>query len=268
MPFVKFGGLKFLEAAHVKDFVAAIRLLDNTLDEVAWYRLLRLHDGIGPARARTLLQQLDRGEVDGPAAHAEAVAAAPAISRVALAATLDALATARGQRRIGDRATACLDLLRPLLTARYPDSVVRIADLERLVAAAASAPDLGAFVAELTLDPPASTGDLAGPPHLDDDYLVLSTVHSAKGLEWPIVHVMHLVDGAFPADMALDHRAGSGRGATTVLRGGDQGRRRAVALRAAADAAPPACPRRQAQLRADQPVPGRRRPWPPSMSRI
>ena len=114
-------------------------------------------------------------------AHDEAVAAAPAISRVALAATLDALSTARGQRRIGDRAAACLRLLRPLLTARYPDSVVRLADLDRLVAAAASAPDLGAFVAELTLDPPVSTGDLAGPPHLDDDYLVLSTVHSAKG---------------------------------------------------------------------------------------
>ena len=68
VPFVKFGGLKFLEAAHVKDFVAAIRLLDNTLDEVAWYRLLRLHDGIGPARARALLQQLDGGDIDEPAA--------------------------------------------------------------------------------------------------------------------------------------------------------------------------------------------------------
>ncbi len=208
IPFVKFGGLKFLEAAHVKDFVAAIRLLDNTLDEVAWYRLLRLHDGIGPARARALLQQLDDGDIDEPALYAEAVAAAPAISRVALAATLGALAAARVQRRIGDRACACVDLLRPLLTARYSDSVARIADLERLAAAAAGAPDLGTFVAELTLDPPASTGDLAGPPHLDDDYLVLSTVHSAKGLEWPIVHVMHLVDGAFPADMALSSTEG------------------------------------------------------------
>jgi DNA helicase-2/ATP-dependent DNA helicase PcrA len=234
VPFVKFGGLKFLEAAHVKDFVAAVRLLDNRLDEVAWYRLLRLHDGIGPARARALLGVLG---VDGPPAksvgdagtstdgavrdqpddidpdtvghaHDEAVAAAPAISRVALAATLDALAAARRHRRIGDRAAACLLLLRPLLTARYPDSVVRIADLDRLVAAAASAPDLGVFIAELTLDPPLSTGDLAGPPHLDDDYLVLSTVHSAKGLEWPVVHVIHLVDGAFPADMALSTPAG------------------------------------------------------------
>jgi DNA helicase-2/ATP-dependent DNA helicase PcrA len=230
VPFVKFGGLKFLEAAHVKDFVAVLRLLDNRLDEVAWYRLLRLHDGIGPARARALLgvlgvdpapqQAAERAEppADGAPgdmdrdilghAHDEAVAAAPAISRVALAATLDALSTARGQRRISDRAAACLRLLRPLLTARYPDSAVRLADLDRLVAAAANAPDLGVFVAELTLDPPVSTSDLAGPPHLDDDYLVLSTVHSAKGLEWPVVHVIHLVDGAFPADMALSTTAG------------------------------------------------------------
>jgi DNA helicase-2/ATP-dependent DNA helicase PcrA len=247
IPFVKFGGLKFLEAAHVKDFVATLRLLDNRLDEVAWYRLLRLHEGIGPARARALLNLLSIEREAGPAdvehltkadpdwadltdlgnqadlgdqtelgrlgdlgtdQHAAAVASAPAICRVALAATLDGLAAARGQRRTGDRAAACLALLRPLLTTRYPDAVARIGDLDRLVAAAVSAPDLGAFVAELTLDPPASTGDLAGPPHLDDDYLVLSTVHSAKGLEWPIVHVIHLVDGAFPADMALSSSAG------------------------------------------------------------
>jgi DNA helicase-2/ATP-dependent DNA helicase PcrA len=85
---------------------------------------------------------------------------------------------------------------------------VRLGDLERLVGAADRSPDLAAFVAELTLDPPASTGDLAGPPTQDDDYLVLSTVHSAKGLEWPVVHVLHLVDGAFPSDMALARSEG------------------------------------------------------------
>ena len=203
MPFVKFGGLKFLEAAHVKDFVAALRVLDNRIDEVAWFRLLRLHDGIGPSRARSLLDALT-----GDGGHAVAVAGAPAMSRVALAATLDGITAARRMTRIGDRAATCLAWLRPLLTARYADAVVRIADLDRLVAAAATAPDLAAFVAELTLDPPASTGDLAGVPHLDEDYLTLSTVHSAKGLEWPVVHVIHLVDGAFPADMALSQPAG------------------------------------------------------------
>ncbi len=235
VPFVKFGGLKFLEAAHVKDFVAALRVLDNRIDEVAWFRLLRLHDGIGPSRARSLLGTLtgsstgdatpsadeelavaagrgasiaDPAEDPTRAGHAVAVAGAPAMSRVALAATLDGIAAARRMTRIGDRAAACLAWLRPLLITRYPDAAVRIADLERLVAAAAVAPDLAGFVAELTLDPPASTGDLAGAPHLDDDYLTLSTVHSAKGLEWPVVHVIHLVDGAFPADMALSQPAG------------------------------------------------------------
>lgn len=204
VPFVKYGGLKFLEAAHVKDFVAAVRLLDNPLDEVAWYRLLRLHDGIGPARARSLLAVVS--DPDRPVdddRHAEAVAAAPAISRVPLAASLSQLATSRAARRIGDRARGCLELLRPLVTARYRDWSARLGDLERLVGAADQSPDLAAFVAELTLDPPASTSDLAGPPSQDDDYLVLSTVHSAKGLEWPVVHVLHLVDGSFPSDMAL-----------------------------------------------------------------
>ncbi len=204
VPFVKYGGLKFLEAAHVKDFVATVRLLDNPMDEVAWYRLLRLHDGIGPARARTLLRQLADPErpVDDDR-HAEAVAAAPAMSRVPLAASLRTLADARTARRIGERARGCLELLRPLVTARYRDWSVRLGDLERLVGAADQSPDLAAFVAELTLDPPVSTSDLAGPPGQDDDYLVLSTVHSAKGLEWPVVHVLHLVDGSFPSDMAL-----------------------------------------------------------------
>jgi DNA helicase-2/ATP-dependent DNA helicase PcrA len=80
---------------------------------------------------------------------------------------------------------------------------VRLRDLERLAGAAAKAPDMATWLAELTLDPPESTGDLAGLPHLDEDYLVISTIHSAKGLEWSAVHVPHVVDGFIPIDMAL-----------------------------------------------------------------
>jgi DNA helicase-2/ATP-dependent DNA helicase PcrA len=99
-------------------------------------------------------------------------------------------------------------MLRPLLMRRYPDHPARLADLDRLLAATASAPTLAEYVAAVTLDPPAATSDLAGPPQLDDDYLTLSTVHSAKGLEWDVVHVIGLVDGAFPSDMALNSRTG------------------------------------------------------------
>ncbi len=170
--------------------------------------MLRLHDGVGPAKARLLLDSLRPGEPGTEQRHPDAVAAAPAGTRTALAATLDALATARRQASVADRAERVLDLLRPLLTARYPDHPARLGDLDRLVGAAAESPTLADYVTSLTLDPPASTSDLAGPPHLDEDYLTLSTVHSAKGLEWDSVHVINVVDGAFPSDMALSAPTG------------------------------------------------------------
>jgi DNA helicase-2/ATP-dependent DNA helicase PcrA len=219
IPFMKFGGLKFLEAAHVKDFLAALRLTSNAADEVAWFRLLRLHEGIGPARARTLAAALiaEPGASDAAEADASAdsdawlngiVAEAPAQARTRLAFTLSQLWEARSCASIGDRVAACAGLVGPLISERYTDAAARLADLERLAAAAGGSLDLAAFVAQITLDPPASTGDYAKPPHLDEDYLTLSTVHSAKGLEWDNVHVIHAIDGAFPSDMALTTPAG------------------------------------------------------------
>jgi len=208
VPYRKYGGLRFLEAAHVKDFVTAARLLDNPHDDVAWFRLLRLHHGIGPARARALVSLLRPGDRDVLPHWPDAVAAAPAVTRTALSATLEGLAAARGRATPGERAEAVLGVLRPLVASRYPDAAARLGDLERLVATAAALEDMQAWLAELTLDPPRSTGDLAGPPRLDDDYVVISTIHSAKGLEWSIVHLPHVVDGAFPSDMALSTPAG------------------------------------------------------------
>ena len=129
VPFVKYGGLKFLEAAHVKDFLAGLRLLDNRADEIAWFRLLRLHDGIGPARARNLLTLLAPANAPDRDQHPEAIAAAPATARTKLAATLAALAAARdqlhyGRSRRGDRRnaspTADPPLPRPPHPARGP----------------------------------------------------------------------------------------------------------------------------------------------------
>jgi DNA helicase II / ATP-dependent DNA helicase PcrA len=212
IPFVKFGGLKFLEAAHIKDFLATLRLITNPQDEIAWFRLLRLHGGIGPARARTLLSQLLDTDAavprtdtpgDGDEWRNSVVAAAPAPARTQLGSTLSCLHQAREHTTIPARVAACTAIITALVAHHYTDPVPRIADLERLAAAAQSSIDLPAFVAQVTLDPPASTGDYANPPHLDEDYLTLSTVHSAKGLEWPHVHLIHAVDGAFPSDMAL-----------------------------------------------------------------
>ena len=208
VPYRKYGGLRFLEAAHVKDFVAAARLLDNSHDEVAWFRLLRLHRGVGATRARALIAVAKPQTGDSLSRWPEIVAASPPTTRTELSTSLGGLVHAREQTSSARRAEAVLDALRPLIRARYSDASVRLEDLERLVSGVSDVDDLPTWLADLTLDPPASTGDLAGEPHLDEDYVVISTMHSAKGLEWPIVHLPHIVDGAIPSDMALKSLGG------------------------------------------------------------
>lgn len=203
IPFVKYGGLRYLDAAHVKDLVALIRLADNPADEVSWFRLLQLLEGVGPARARAMLDALRPDPHSQPEIERwrAAVELAPDCSREHACAVMATLHSGT-EDSAGLRVERMTRALAPLVRLRYADGAMRIADLDHLAAAAGGADDLPGFVAELVLDPPASSGDLAGPPHLDDDYLVLSTVHSAKGLEFDAVHLIAAYDGNFPADMA------------------------------------------------------------------
>jgi DNA helicase II / ATP-dependent DNA helicase PcrA len=200
IPYVKYGGLKFLEAAHVKDLVSALRLVENPLDELAWTRVLQLLDGIGRAGARVLTAEAL--EADDPLA---AVAATPACAELVQA--------VRDAMQLPDDATVAKiermrDFLEPIVANRYENWPARLADFEQLQLAAESTTSLSRFLVELTLDPPAATGDLAGPPSLDDDVLTVSTIHSAKGGEWNIVHVLHVVDGNVPSDMATGDAEG------------------------------------------------------------
>ena len=208
VPFVKYGGLRYLEAAHVKDFIALLRLADNGADAIAWFRVLQLVEGVGPVSARRAIAAMT-GDVDAEAAAPDRLAAwpvaresLPANAREAADALINALIAARAERRPGPRAEGLRDALAPLVKLRYPDGAIRLMDLDQLVAAAHQARDARHFVAELVLDPPSSSADLAQPPHLDEDYLTLSTIHSAKGLEWDSVHVLAVYDGNFPACMS------------------------------------------------------------------
>ena len=234
-------GLRYLDAAHVKDLVALLRLTENPSDEMSWFRLLQLLDGVGPIRARRALDAL-RPEGGGPPElgrwaaacehvpdavrdQADGLFGAPRDSggrpdagsaggerrrRGTAEEGVRREAAAEGVRResAGVRAERLCAALAPLIRLRYADGAQRLVDLEQLIAAARGAESLAEFVSELVLDPPASSSDLAGPPHLDEDYLVLSTVHSAKGLEWDAVHVIAVYDGNFPADMATGSREG------------------------------------------------------------
>jgi DNA helicase-2/ATP-dependent DNA helicase PcrA len=215
IPFVKYGGLRYLEAAHVKDFLALLRLADNPSDRLSWFRWLQLLDGVGPATARRVLEAIEPdagGLADVLARWPRARGALPTEAREPGDAVIAALAAAAGATGLhtppaaGRRAELLRDALGPIVDAHYIDGAVRLQDLDALVAAAEQAPDLGRFVAELVLDPPASSSDLAGPGSVDEDWLVLSTVHSAKGLEWRAVHVLSLYDGNFPSDLAAGDR--------------------------------------------------------------
>jgi DNA helicase-2/ATP-dependent DNA helicase PcrA len=200
IPFRKFGGIEFTSTAHVRDFFAALRLASNPRDELAWYRLLRLHRGIGKATARSLAASLLTTD---PAGYAEVVAAAPAKARTAVQSTLTCLAAAQSATASAAVVEHCRSAARPLVRGHYADWVRRVDDVDRLAETAATQADLRAFVAEMTIDPATSSADYAKKPQLDEDYLTVSTVHSAKGLEWTAVHLIHAVDGAFPSDMAL-----------------------------------------------------------------
>ncbi len=212
IPFVKYGGLRYLDAAHVKDLIALLRLLDNPADELSWFRLLRLLDGVGPTRARRVLDAVRPSDGAAPelARWPSAVVHVPEHSREHAAALIAALEgeQAAPQQGAGAAVQRLAGALEPLIRLRYADGAARVADLDHLAAAAGQAQDVRHFVSELVLDPPASSADLAGPPHLDEDYLVLSTVHSAKGLEWEAVHLIGAYDGNFPADMSAGSEEG------------------------------------------------------------
>ena len=205
IPFVKFGGLKFLEAAHVKDMLAVLRFAQNPRGRLAGFRVTQLIPGIGPATATRLLDAM--GEASEPMAALQAFEPpAQALQE------WTAFVTLYAQLRDADVAwPADLELARawylPQLERVHDDAPTRKLDLDQLVRLAAGYSSRERFLTELTLDPPQATSDQAGVPHLDEDYLVLSTIHSAKGQEWKAVHVLNVVDGCIPSDMATGTEA-------------------------------------------------------------
>ncbi len=204
IPFVKYGGIRYLEAAHVKDFLALVRGSLHVRDEVSWFRVFQLFDGVGPATARKLVAQLSEPlAVALPALDAHL----PAESRPLWEAFRGHLAAALAVEDVAGKATLLARALALVLPANYADAGSRLEDIETLVHSAGASSDLQTFVDELVLDQPQSTSEV-GRPMLEEDYLILSTIHSAKGLEWPVVHLLRTTDGNIPSDMALSSAEG------------------------------------------------------------
>ncbi len=199
IPFVKFGGLKFLDSAHIKDLLALLRFVENPRDKVSGFRVMQLLPGVGPTSAQRVLEHVAQASTP-----LEALENAPAPPRsgddwASFVTTVGELrAGAAGWPAEIERARRWYE---PHLERIHEDASTRQADLVQLEQIAGGYPSRERFLTELTLDPPDATSDQAGVPHLDEDYLILSTIHSAKGQEWKSVFVMNTVDGCIPIDL-------------------------------------------------------------------
>jgi DNA helicase-2/ATP-dependent DNA helicase PcrA len=199
IPFVKFGGLKFLDAAHVKDLLALLRFVQNPRDRVAGFRLMQLLPGVGPTSAQRVLDRMhDAADAIGALIEASAPPRAGDDWRSFVDTITQLRAGASGWPAELEQARAWYE---PHLERMHEDAATRKADLIQLEQIAAGYPSRERFLTELTLDPPYATSDQAGIPLRDEDYLILSTIHSAKGQEWKSVFVLNVVDGCIPSDL-------------------------------------------------------------------
>ncbi len=207
IPFEKWGGLKFLEAAHVKDVLAFLRILENPRDEVSWYRLLLLLPGIGDATARAAIDAMAVAAWESTAFGRYSPPPRATAAHAALVGLLDGLRAGP----IQDGAQVAADIARVrllydnILRERYDKVEPRLADLDQLQVIAAGYPDRATFLSALALEPPQATQDLATGTREEDDCLILSTAHSAKGKEWDAVFVIWAVDGWFPSARCLNN---------------------------------------------------------------
>jgi DNA helicase II / ATP-dependent DNA helicase PcrA len=205
IPFVKYGGLKFLEAAHVKDMIAVLRWTENPRNTLAAFRVLQMLPGMGPVNARWTLDALAEAGGSVKAMRGIKVNKQSERDYMRLAELLEKLA--EPGRPWPGQLRAVREWYQPHLERMFDHFHTRIGDLDQLEQLSSQFPSRERFLTELTLDPPQATSDLAGKASQDEDYLVLSTVHSAKGMEWDTVFVLNVVDGSFPNEFSTGKQA-------------------------------------------------------------
>ncbi len=200
IPFVKYGGLKFLEASHIKDLLSVLRWADNPRNSIAAFRVAQLLPGMGPVNARKAVEHL---EANGHSFESLKTFVPPQPSAAGWH-KLSELMLALGdpQRPWPGQVNMAREWYRPQFQRIYEHFHTRIGDLDQLELLSGQYPSRERFLTELTLDPPNATSDLAGRPVLDEDFLTLTTIHSAKGMEWDVVYVLNVVDGSFPSEFS------------------------------------------------------------------
>lgn len=200
IPFVKYGGLRFLEASHVKDMMAVLRWADNPRNTLAAFRVLQILPGMGPGNARKAIEHLESQAFAFAAMQTFTPPQPASVDWIKLTTLMRDLG--EKERQWQGQVNLVRTWYRPHLERIHEQYHTRIGDLDQLELISGHYPSRERFLTELTLDPPNVTSDLAGTPVLDEDYVVLSTIHSAKGMEWDSVFILNVVDGSFPSEFA------------------------------------------------------------------
>ncbi|MEM9702531.1 MAG: ATP-dependent helicase, partial [Planctomycetota bacterium] len=204
VPFKKYGGLRFLETAHVKDLLAFLRLAENPRDEISALRCLLLLPGIGRSKAGKAVADLRDagGEFSAWSGSPSPLGGAPEVR--AFVSLMTVLAANRDD--LSSQIRRIRNLYRPIMEATYDNVTERNRDLEQIELLAGRGRDRASFLADLTLDPPSSAAG-AGGPNEDEETMTLSTMHSAKGLEFESVFILNACRGGIPSDQAEDDAA-------------------------------------------------------------
>ncbi len=202
LPYHKYGGLRFLDAAHVKDLISFLRVSENASDEIAWHRVLQMIEGIGPATAAKIIHHISQAH-DPCAMKTYPVPASARAGWSELGKLLDDLVAA-GEAEPAAQIQRIRTFYERLMNLRYENAQARVRDLDHIEQVASRYKSRRQLLTDLTLDPPNSTRDIAAHSVQDEDRLVLSTIHSAKGCEWDVVYVIHAADGSLPSEKSTE----------------------------------------------------------------
>lgn len=202
IPYIKFGGMKFVETAHVKDALAFLRISMNPKDFVSWYRILLLHEGVGPKRAQMIMEEIATIDLN------KINVTSDLAKNKLLEKIIPLLELIQNVNRNFDLPTDKLELIlsyyNPLFKKKYDDFNKRKKDLDALINIASNYDSSSTFLADMALEPPQDSVLDVDEEDKEDEFLTLSTIHSAKGLEWHSVFVIHAMDGFFPAAQSFD----------------------------------------------------------------
>lgn len=202
IPFIKFGGLKFIETAHVKDVLAFLRIIANPKDFVSWYRVLLLHEGIGPKKAQAIINEVEQSELSITQNFNSIIKKKYKDNIYALFSLLNNVY--QNFPLPADKIEVILNYYKPLFRAKYDDFNKRGKDLEIFNNIASNYKSLHSFLADMALEPPRDSVIDVDSEDKEKEFLTLSTIHSAKGLEWHTVFIIHALEGFFPSGQSFD----------------------------------------------------------------